>query len=215
MRSRLVTAAWVVWLLGCGQGPVPLSPAHPLSEGLRSFEVTRVGPGGERATARFDAAVLSARSMHERGLEAPEGEVHGRWVLGEPAWDAVGRTRQRSGGEPADGLWAHPRDATELVIESRVSITGAALEGFYGLTDFSIEHARRGGVEAPVRFELALDGRVLIDAEARRLPGWVAFRAQVPGAGPGSRRLRVRIASDDDSWAHFVFDVRGAADPEP
>ena len=207
MVARATLAALLFWILACSEEAVRLTSELPLSQGLRQLEVTRVGRGGERVGARFDPALLSASAMHERGREAGEGEVHGRWVLGEPPWDAVGFTRQVSGAEARDGLWAHPRDGTSLSIEAEVAIDGAALEGFFGLTDFSIEHARSRGVEAPVHFELALEGFLLVQTEVARTPGWSRFRASVPPGPSGPRRLRVRIASEDDTWAHFVFDV--------
>lgn len=212
VRAAAGLAAGMAACSGCGDGPVRLGPGRPLSASLRALEVTRIGPGGERLGSRFDPARLPAPAMHERGVEPPEGEVHGRWVLGEPAWDAVGWTRQRSDGEPADGLWAHPRDGTELWIEADVVIEGPALEGFFGLTDFSLAHAGSRGVEAPVRFALSLDGQTRFAAEARRRPGWSHFRVALPDAGPRLRRLGVRVASDDDTWAHFVFDLRAAAE---
>lgn len=207
---RLAGALVLAVLVGCGDAPVPLSADQPLSASLQALEVTRMARGGERIGSHFDPAVLSAKAMHERGLEPPEGEVHGRWVLGEPAWDAVGRTRQRSGGEPKDGIWAHPRDGTELDIEADVVLEGTALEGYFGFTDFSLAHALSAGVDAPVRFELDLDGARLVATEVARRAGWSAFRATLPEAGAGVRHLRVSVSCDDDTWAHFVFDVWAA-----
>jgi hypothetical protein len=209
---RLAGAVVLAALAGCGQPSVRLGPEQPLSASLRSLEVTRVGRGGERLGAHFDPAVLSAKAMHERGLEPPDGEVHGRWVLGEPAWDAVGRTRQRSGGEPREGLWAHPRDGTELDIEADVELEGTALVGFFGFTDFSLAQARSAGVDAPVRFELDLDGARLLATEVARRAGWSSFHATVPDTASGTRHLRVSVDCDDDTWAHFVFDVWAAGE---
>jgi len=121
-------------------------------------------------------------------------------------WDAVGLTRQPSGGVQRDGLWAHPRDGTTLVIDAPRTVTGTVLRGYFGVTDFSAAWAARGRVTAPVQFRISLDGQLVLEREATRAPGWRAFAVPIP-EGAGERSLRIEIASATDKWAHFVFDL--------
>ena len=78
------------------------------SVGLRVYrkEVAR------RLEASHDPRTYSASEMHETKGPGGEGALRGRRALGPALWDAVGLTRQLSGGESREGLWAHPRDGT-------------------------------------------------------------------------------------------------------
>lgn len=208
-------------IAGCGApegGGVPLARDRPLSASLRLLDVQRLGPPGTAPLrASFDPTLYTAEAMHEarhpvpddeRGAALRSGEVLGRWALGRQLWDGVGLTRQRSSGEVREGLWAHPRDGTRLRIEAEIRPAGAQLSGFYGFTDFSLEHARRMGIESPVRFVLSLDGEVLHSADWPRGAGWQVFTLPLPeSAERGPHRLSIEISSPRDKWAHFVFDV--------
>jgi hypothetical protein len=171
------------------------------------LQVHRTGPGSGRLQGRLETAPRSATDMHERSGPDGDGGLGVRWELGALPWDAVGRTRQRSGNDPRVGLWAHPRDGTTLVIESEETALGDALEGFYGLTDYSIEQSRAAKVSDPIRFRVSLDGETLLEREVPRARGWAPFSVALPRGGAGARRLRVEIGAPRDTWAHFVFDL--------
>ena len=147
-----------------------------------------------RIEATGDGRSLSAADMHEVAGLAGAGGVFRRWSLGPLPWDAVGLTRQVSGGEPRDGLWAHPRKGTHLIIEGAVT-TGQVLRGFYGLTDWGVAQATGQKIEAPVRFAVAVDDHLLIDQQARRTPGWTDVMTALDRS-TAPRRLRVDISAD-------------------
>ena len=156
--------------------------------------------------ARHVLEAHSASDMHEAAGPGGEGAVRTRWVLGPALWDTVGATRQRSGGEARDGLWAHPRNGTTLVIEALVAPMGHLLRGYFGVTDVAIAKAAIIGVTAPVRMKILLDGRLSIDTEAPRVSGWRSFAVPVPDTQT-VRSLRIEIDCATDSWAHFIFDL--------
>src|SRR2546423_14004283 len=104
--------------------------------------------------------------MHEAGGVANGGGMRRMWALGPLPWDGVGVTRQRSNGEPREGLWAHPRNGTTLVLDAPGSRIGGLLRGFFGLTDFSIDRARAAGATAPVTLTVSIDGTVVLTREA-------------------------------------------------
>ena len=186
-------------------GDVPLTGGQFLSASLASLKVRRVA-GEKTIDAWRDPLAYSAADMHE--AEGPDGigVVRGRWALGPLLWDAVGLTRQRSGGEPRGGLWAHPKDGTTLVLEARNLTTERVLHGYYGLTDLAVAQATARGVSAPVQLKILIDGKVVLERSAARARGWHLFEAAMP-AGPAKRMLRVEISSASDSWAHFIFDL--------
>jgi hypothetical protein len=216
-----VDRAEIAFGLGTGEGtvapeiratdstrrPVQLTTGHTLKDALDRLEVYRTQTAGfGRAPARFETASRSAAIMHE-SAPAGEGGLEARWQLGPLPWDAVGLTRQRSGGEARSGLWAHPKAGTTLVIETDETGRGRALEGFHGLTDFSVEQAKAFPRAGPVRFRVYVDGRPVLAREVPRARGWTSFAADLPEAPSPSRRLRVEIDAPTDSWAHFVFDL--------
>ncbi|MBW2387672.1 MAG: hypothetical protein JRG89_04475 [Deltaproteobacteria bacterium] len=221
VRALLVLAVALLCLSSCERSlpeQIALAPDAPLSRFLQLLSVSRVADGERIAVAeQFDAARQSPRQMHERGaaalfdrlLDSPtEGGVDGRWVLGEPTWDALGFTRQRSGGEAREGLWAHPRDGTVLLIEGRFRSTAQRLLGFHGFSDYSLEQATRMEIEDPVHFELRVDGSLIYLADVARTAGWQGFEAKLPASTTaGERALEIRISSDRDKWSHFVFDL--------
>jgi hypothetical protein len=217
----LALGAATLCLSGC-EAPRPSRIAFardaPLSHFLRLLSVGRIDQSGQFAVStRFDDARQSPRQMHEPGAASlldrlfdfqVEGGLDGRWVLGEPTWDALGFTLQRSGGEARPGLWAHPRDGTVLRIEGRFDSSVSSLQGFHGFSDFSIEQATHLGIEDPVQFELRVDGTLVYRAEVARKAGWETFEANLPEPiGAGEHELEIRISSTRDKWSHFVFDL--------
>ncbi len=221
VRVLLVLAAALLCLSGCERSPprrIALGPDAPLSRFLQLLSVSRIGDG-ERITAaeRFDEARQSPGQMHERAADAlfdrlfvspTEGGIDGRWVLGEPTWDALGLTRQRSGGEARNGLWAHPREGTVLLIQGRFPSTAQRLLGFHGFSDFSLEQASRMEITDPVHFELRIDDTLVYRADVARTAGWQSFEANIPASiTAGEHALEIRISSDRDKWSHFVFDL--------
>lgn len=185
--------------------PAILTSGRTLKDSLERLKVRRIA-GGRWLDARRDPRTYSASEMHETEGPAGEGTLRRQWVLGPMLWDAVGVTRQRSRGVARDGLWAHPKDGTTLVIEAPRAVLGSVLQGYVGMTDFSVARAAALGVTAPVRIRVLLDGRPVIENEVPRTRGWRTFAVPISG-GPRERRLQVEISSTTDSWAHFVFDV--------
>jgi hypothetical protein len=186
-------------------GPAVLVGGSTLKDWIDRLSVYRTSD-----TARIEAQhvldVRSAGDMHEAAGPNGEGAVRTRWVLGPAVWDTVGVTRQRSGGEARDGLWAHPRDGTILVIEASVAPMGHLLRGYFGITDFAIAKAAELGVTAPVRMKILLDGRLSFENDVPRVRGWRTFA--VPISDPQTiRSVRIEIECATDSWAHFIFDL--------
>jgi hypothetical protein len=189
-------------------GPMRLAAASTLKDHLGGLRVLRTGAAGAgRVDGRWELAPRSATVMHETPGPDGEGGLGARWQLGDAPWDAVGLTRQRSGGEPRSGLWAHPKHGTRLVIEADEASLGRVLEGFYGLTDFSIERALAAGVRRPVGFRVLVDGRPVLARQAHPVRGWQAFTIHLAPRAPATSRLRVEVDAEPDSWAHFVFDL--------
>ena len=188
--------------------PVVLTGGRTLKDAVDRLRVFRI-EDDRRIDARSEPHAYSAADMHEQAAAAGEGAVQRQWVLGAPLWDAVGVTRQRSGGEARDGLWAHPRNGTTLVIEAPGAKTGELLHGYAGLTDYAVMQATGLNVNAPVRFRILVDGRLAFEGEAPRRRGWTGFAVPVGGA-TGGHDLRIEIACASDSWAHFVFDLGGS-----
>lgn len=183
-----------------------LTGARTLEGWLPDLRVYRIGRDGSQWPARaLVTGTVAARDMHERSGAADEGALGDHWVLGPEAWDSVGHTRQRSGGGVRSGLWAHPKDGTVLVIAADKMAVGTTLEGYFGITDFSLEQAVARGVSTPVSFTVFLDEAAILREQAPREPGWRSFSVSVPGGG--EHRLRVEVAAARDSWAHFVFDL--------
>jgi hypothetical protein len=190
-----------------GRGGVQLSASRTLKDALDRLEVYRTQTAGfGRVPARFETTPRPAAIMHE-SAPAGEGGLEARWQLGPLPWDAVGLTRQRSGGEARSGLWAHPRKGTTLVIEAEEMGRGRVLEGFHGLTDFSVEQLKGLPAAGPIRFRVFVDGQPVLAREVPRARGWTSFAAGLPETSAPSRRLRVEIDAPADSWAHFVFDL--------
>lgn len=185
--------------------PVILTGGRTLSDSVYGLNVYRLA-GATRIDARNEPHSYSASDMHEEEGPNGEGAVRQRWALGPPPWDEVGLTRQRSSDEARDGLWAHPRDSTTLVIEVPQVVTGSLLHGYFGVTDFSVTQAIRNRVAAPVQLKVFLDGQSAFAGEAPRTRGWHVF-AVPTGGGTRARSLRIEIACAKDSWAHFVFDL--------
>jgi len=186
-------------------GPAIALTSGTLREWLPHLRVYRIARDGSQKPARaLVAGAVSARDMHERGA-VDEGALGDHWVLGPAVWDSVGSTRQLSGGVVRNGLWAHPKAGTVLVMEAVKVALGTTLQGYFGFTDFSLAQATARGVSAPVAFNVLLDGVVIVREKAPRQPGWRSF--SVPVQAGGERRLTVEIAADSDSWAHFVFDI--------
>ncbi len=189
-------------------GAVLLNGGRTLKDAVDRLEVYRL-EGDRRIDARTEPHAYSASDMHEVAGAGGEGAVQRQWVFGTPLWDAVGVTRQRSGGGVRDGLWAHPRNGSTLVIETPAAKMGELLRGFAGLTDYSVMQATGLKLEAPVRFKILIDGRSAFEGEARRSRGWTEFAVPI-GAAQGERHLRIEISCATDKWAHFVFDLGSA-----
>ena len=188
-------------------GAVLMTDGRTLKDAIERLEVHRL-EDGRRIEARTEPHEYSALEMHEPAGADGEGAVRRQWVFGAPLWDGVGVTRQRSGGNLRDGLWAHPRNGSTLVIEARVKI-GELLRGFAGLTDYSAMQASGLHVSAPVRYKILIDGAVVFEGEARRTRGWTEFAVPIRGS-EGEHRLRIEISCATDKWAHFVFDLGSA-----
>jgi hypothetical protein len=188
-----------------GSGPVVLTGGRRLSEAADRLRVYRAD-GDRRIDAQRDGRTYSAGDMHEATDSEGDGAVRRTWALGPLLWDAVGVTRQRSGGTGGDGLWAHPRDGTTLVVEAPVVKMGELLRGQFGFTDFAVASAKAAGVTAPVKFKVSIDGGVAFEQDATRTAGWTGLA--IPVRGPDREHsLRIEISSAKDSWAHFVFDL--------
>lgn len=186
--------------------PVMLTAGRRLAEalpGLRAYRVSATG--SEQLSGTLVTAAVSADDLHERPGPDGEGGLGSHFVMGTEPWNRVGITRQRSGGERRDGLWAHPQAGTVLAIAAADVTIGSGLEGYFGLTDYSLEQAAARREISPVSFTVFLDDVVLMRRDARREPGWQPFSVAVPAAG--RHRLRIEITAARDSWAHFVFDV--------
>jgi hypothetical protein len=185
-------------------GPVPLVGGRTLRDGIDHLRVYRLD-GDTRSDATSDGRTLSAADMHEADGAGGAGSVFRRWALGTPPWDAVGLTRQVSAGVARDGLWAHPRRGTRLVLEGSVT-TGELLRGFFGFTDYAAMQANGLKITAPVHLAVSVDGHLLVDQEAPRAAGWRDVEVTL-GPSTAPHRLRVEISADVDSWGHFVFDL--------
>lgn len=185
--------------------PFVVTGGRRLSDTVEQLRVYRL-EGDRRIDAQPDGRTYSAADMHEATGSAGEGAVHRVWALGPLLWDSVGSTRQPSGGEARKGIWAHPRNGTTLVIEASRVRMSALLRGYFGFTDFSVDTAKSAGVEAPVTFQVSIDGRPAFDQAVMRASGWSGL-ALPAGGGTGEHNLRIEIRSASDAWAHFVFDL--------
>jgi hypothetical protein len=188
-------------------GAVVLLGGPTLKDGIDRFRVYRTSDA-HAIGARHVLEDRSAADMHEAAGRDNEGAVSTRWALGRIVWDAVGTTRQRSGGEARNGLWAHPRNGTTLVIDAPVARLGHLLRGYFGFTDLALAKAAELGVTAPVRMKILLDGKPLILNEAPRVRGWRSFAVPIPAAQT-VRSVQIQIECATDSWAHFIFDLWG------
>ncbi|MBZ5557114.1 MAG: glycosyltransferase family 39 protein [Acidobacteriia bacterium] len=186
-------------------GPVVLTGGRTLKDAVDRLQVYRL-EGERRIDAQSERHTYAAGDMHEATGPGGEGAVSRRWALGPLLWDAVGVTRQFSGGEARDGVWAHPKNGTTLVIETSTARVGDLLRGYFGLTDFSVAQATGLGVTAPVRFKVSIDGRSAFEQEAARIRGWIGWAIPV-GSADREHSLRIEISCATDSWAHFVFDL--------
>lgn len=186
-------------------GRVVLTGGRTLKDAVDQLTVYRRS-GANRFDAWRDGTSRSPIEMHEDPGARGEGSVTTQWRLGPLPWDAVGTTRQRSGGEARDGIWAHPRNGTTLVIETPAAEVGGVLRGYFGLTDYAVSRVSAAGVTAPVHISIALDGRLVFERDAGRRTGWQPFEVPVE-VQRRERAIRIEIESGVDSWAHFVFDV--------
>jgi hypothetical protein len=192
-------------------GPVTLTAGRTLKDDLDRLRVSRVGAAGfGRVPALLETAPRSAAEMHEAAA-AGDGGLQARWQLGDLPWDAVGVTRQRIAGEARSGLWAHPKEGTTLVIEADAAALAGGLEGFYGLTDYSVGAASAAGISDPVHFRIFLDGRPLLSRDVPRARGWNRFDVDLAVSPPAAGRLRIEVDAARDDWAHFVFDLGSRA----
>ena len=183
---------------------IVLTGGRTLSDAVDRLRVYRV-VGDRRADAQRDGRTYSAGDMHEAAGSGDEGAVRRLWALGPLLWDGVGVTRQSSSGDVRNGLWAHPRNGTTLVIETPAVKTGELLSGHFGFTDYSVKAATAAGVTAPVTFRVSIDGRPAFQREAARIAGWTGF--VIPAGGAREHTLQIQISSATDAWGHFVFDL--------
>jgi hypothetical protein len=186
-------------------GPIALTGGHRLSGAVDRLRVYRLGGQG-RMDAQQDGRTYTAEDMHEAAGRQGEGGLRRVWALGALPWDGVGVTRQRSNGEPRDGLWAHPKNGTKLVIDAPAVHLGTLLRGHVGFTDFALDRGKAAGATAPVRFAVSIDGKRVFAREIARTAGWTSIAIPVEGPDTG-RRLRIEISSASDAWAHFIFDL--------
>jgi hypothetical protein len=188
-----------------GSGPVELGGGRTLADAADRLRVYRL-EGERRIDAQSDGRTYSAAEMHEATGSGGEGSVRRVWALGPFLWDSVGVTRQTSGGDALDGLWAHPRTGTTLVVEAPAVKMGALLRGYLGFTDFSVDQAQGVGVRAPVSFKLSIDNRPAFESDVARTAGWTRLAIPIGGT-PREHSLRIEISCAIDSWAHFIFDL--------
>jgi|GEM_PF-5057899 len=184
---------------------VPDGPTFANS--FAALRVYREFASQPRVDATLDTASYTSDDMHE--WDAPEGEggLSGRWALGQDLWDAVGVTRLRSGGVPLDGLWAHPKNDSVLVMELEGFVSGGAIAGFAGFSDVSTEKAANEKTTAPVKFEIVVDGTTVHRADIPRYRGWVPIAATLPQGTSEGAALQVRVSSADQNWGHFAFNL--------
>ncbi len=187
------------------RSPFILTGGHRLSDRVERLRVYRL-EGDRRIDGVSDGQTYSASDMHETTGSGGEGSVHRVWAFGPLPWDAVGSTRQVSGGEARKGIWAHPRDGTTLVIEASHVKPGELLRGQFGFSNHGVEMAASVGVTAPLTFRIAVDGRTVFEQVVARSTGWSGLAVPL-GAGGGERSLRIEISSAADKWGHFVFDL--------
>jgi len=187
------------------EGPIVLNGNRRLSDRVENLRVYRVA-GARRIDPVRDGRTYTAAEMHEAAGAAGEGMMHRVWSLGALPWDAVGSTRQRSGGVARKGVWAHPKNGTTLIVEGDTIAAAGTLKGYFGFTDFAIDRAAAVGATAPVRFVVSVDGATVLEREAGRTAGWVEFSVPA-GAKDRAHVVQIRISADTDSWAHFVFDL--------
>ncbi|HUR33866.1 MAG TPA: glycosyltransferase family 39 protein [Vicinamibacterales bacterium] len=185
--------------------PFVLTGGRRLSDTVERLRVYRLDARG-RVDGVSDGRTYAAADMHEASGAGGEGAVHRVWALGPLLWDAVGSTRQPSGGEVRKGIWAHPRDGTTLVIEADQVQLGDLLRGQFGISDVGVNMAQSTGVTAPITFTIAIDGQPVFHQEVARAAGWLGL-AVPAGRSAGAHTLRIEIASASDKWGHFVFDL--------
>lgn len=184
-----------------------------LSDSIEYLNVYRLIPNGSRIPSlEFDDATLTAHDMHERALLADEGGLFGRWVIGRYHWDSVGFTAQRFRDGLVGGIWAHPREGTTLVIEAKQVVLDTHLRVYYGLTDYAAERSKALGLKAPVHFRILIDGGEVYNTKVPRVWGLKSFSLSTAEFEGGVHALRVEVESEDDSWAHFVFDLEGTSE---
>ncbi len=186
-----------------------LTETRSLKTWVEQLKIYRITREGKRINPlRFDKKKVSAQEMHEfDAASLDEGWLDQRWVLGKKDWDSVGRTHQRIDDKIRDGIWAHPKDGTILVIETPRWKVGNKLKGYVGLTDYSVKRSKIKKITAPVKFQIFVDGRKALEKKIKRKKEISDFKISVPEGASEEKTLRVEIKSAKDSWAHLVFDL--------
>lgn len=191
---------------------VTLTKQNRLSDFVKEMSVFRKGDYKDEAVEALSYVTnyMTAEAMHEKEGPSLEGGLKERWLLGTREYEAVGKTWQRSAGELQQGVWAHPKSGKEIIIEVKRLQTKGLLRGCYGFTDHAMDYAERRKIEGNVKFEIYRNGWKALERNAERIRGWTYFTlTEEEWAQPGAPDLKIRITSDNDSWAHFIFDLWG------
>ncbi len=142
------------------------------------------------------------KKVEENGPYA-EGVLYQRWVCGDLPWNAVGLTRQKSGGELRPAIWLHPLAKHKRVLTYGPLPLRAQIRGYLGLTD-TAAHAK----QTPVTFAVLVGGRELYRDSLAGQTGWRPFDITLPAAWRGqSREIAFVSETADDSWRHLCFNA--------
>jgi hypothetical protein len=129
---------------------------------------------------------------------------------GEP-WLSVDVRRVPMGGAAFECIYAHPRDASELVIIFPETPGGGRLVLEGGIDDDGVYYPRGARVEVTVEVR----GRRLGKATFENVPGVQERRVEFGQAFEGPMPLVLKITSENQNTRHFCFRGRllGGEDP--
>ena len=195
----LLESKWMVRLAA----RFPLEPwlvgafALALALGLAFKIAARPAPPAWRALDHVSAARASLGTI-------PCRRTGTRLQCSDKSWNYVGPTDARIGSVRHGCIWAHPRAGTPLSVTFPDVPAGREIVVHHGLLDPAVDAARDG---APVRIDVAVNGRVVASGTQPNRKGWFSFR--VPDATPpGSpRNLAFTISAPRDGARHFCFDA--------
>ncbi len=168
---------------------------------IQKAEIRRVFDDGKiMRPDRFDVRPTYIRG-EERGPD-DEGILKNRWLFSDNTWDTVCQSKQKSGGELRDCLWAHPVDNADLLITYPQVQLGSAISGATGITDLAARYRTTS-----VYFQVYVDDLKVLDQTHENRQGWNEFRVDTSQWAGESHDVTFRISCENERWRHFCFDA--------